>query len=93
MHVLEEPRARSSRARRNLGKWLLAKPNWWTQFAIVTGISLAGLIALGTWTYTSAPPRVPFVSSTTGKVVIPLDDILHGQEVFHLRGLMSWGSF
>ena len=86
-------RAGGSRVRRNLGKWLLAKPNWWIQFGVVAGISVLGLIALGTWTYSGAPPRVPFVSATTGQVVIPLDQLVRGQEVFHLRGLMSWGSF
>src|SRR5581483_2499210 len=69
------------------------KPNWWVQFAVVSGVSVAGLVALGTWTYTSAPPRAPFVSSATGTEVIPLGQILRGQELFHLRGLMSWGSF
>ncbi len=83
----------SSRAKRNLAKWLLAKPNWWIQFGIVAGISIIGLIALGTWTYTGAPPRVSFVSESTGKEAIPVEDILRGQEVFHVRGLMSWGSF
>jgi nitric oxide reductase subunit B len=86
-------RTRTSRARRNLGQWLLAKPNWWVQFAFVAGISLLGLLALGTWTYTSAPPRVPFVSSSTGKAVISVHQLLRGQELFHIRGLMSWGSF
>jgi nitric oxide reductase subunit B len=93
MHANEKDRALRSRTRRNLGKWLLAKPNWWLQFGIVAGISLVGLLALGTWTYTSAPPRVAFVSASTGKVVIPVEEILRGQEVFHVRGLMSWGSF
>lgn len=93
MHTEMKGRSRNSRTRQNIGKWLLAKPNWLTQFAIVGGVSLVGLVALGTWTYGSAPPRVPFVSSATKDVVIPLDDILRGQELFHIRGLMSWGSF
>jgi nitric oxide reductase subunit B len=86
-------RNNGSRGRRNFGKWLLAKPNWWVQFAVVAGISTSGLIALGTWTYTGAPPRVAFVSSTTGERVISLDEIRRGQELFHIRGLMAWGSF
>lgn len=93
MHDNAKERALRSKAGGNLGKWLLAKPNWWTQFAIVVGVSVAGLLALGTWTYTSAPPRVSFVAASTGRVAIPVDDIVRGQEVFHLRGLMSWGSF
>lgn len=93
MEIARQGRISTSRARKNLGKWLLAKPNWLIQFGVVAGISLVGLMALGTWTYVSAPPRVPFVSASTGAQVIPLADILRGQEVFHLRGLMSWGSF
>jgi len=93
MHHDLTRRTHASTVRATLGKWLLAKPNWWIQFTIVAAVSLAGLMALGTWTYTSAPPRVPFVSSTTGKELISLDQILRGQELFHIRGLMSWGSF
>jgi nitric oxide reductase large subunit len=50
------------------------------------------LIFLGTWTYTGAPPVVDYVSST-GTTVIPANLIVRGKEVFHLKGLMSWGSF
>jgi len=82
-----------ARTRQNLGKWLLAKPTWRIQFAIVAGIGIAGLLALGTWTYTGAPPRAAFVSAASGERMIPLVDILRGQELFHVRGLMSWGSF
>jgi nitric oxide reductase subunit B len=63
------------------------------QFAVVAGISLAGLLALGLWTYTGAPPRVGFVSITTDEEVVSADEIARGQEVFHLKGLMAWGSF
>src|SRR5579875_912335 len=86
-------RTSASRTRRNFGKWLLAKPNWWVQFAVVAAISTVGLVALGTWTYTGAPPKVAFVSATTGETVIPLHRIRRGQELFHIRGLMAWGSF
>ena len=83
----------SSKTQQNFGKWLLAKRNWWLQFTVVAGISLAGLLALGVWTYTGAPPLTSFVSSTTGETVIPLDRIQRGREIFHLRGLMAWGGF
>ena len=73
-------------------QWLLKKQNWWLQFAIVAGISIAGLVALGVWTYDGAPPVAPFVSSAD-ETVIPVDRIVHGKELFHVRGLMSWGSF
>lgn len=86
-------RRSNSRSKQNFGKWLLAKKSWGTQFAVVSGICIVGLLALGTWTYGSAPPRVSFVSASTGEAVIPVDLIKRGQELFHLRGLMSYGSF
>jgi nitric oxide reductase subunit B len=73
-------------------QWLLAKKNWWLQFAVVAGISIVGLLALGTWTYQGAPPLAGFVSSS-GETVVSLDQINRGKEVFHLRGLMAWGTF
>ena len=71
---------------------LMNKNNWAALFALVAGISIAGLIYLGGATYTGAPPLENFKSST-GDVVIERDQIRRGEEVFHLRGLMSWGSF
>ncbi|MBI4265689.1 MAG: nitric-oxide reductase, partial [Acidobacteria bacterium] len=82
-----------SKAKPNFGKWLLAKGNWWVQFTVVAGISLTGLLALGVWTYSGAPPVTSFVSASTGDTVVPLDRIQRGREMFHLRGLMAWGSF
>ena len=73
-------------------KWLLAEAELRTQFAIVVGVNVAGLLALGTWTYTSAPPRASFVAASTGRVA-DRSTTSRGQEVFHPRGLMSWGSF
>jgi len=78
--------------RRTFAQALLDKKTWWVHFAIVSGISIVGLLFLGTWTYTSAPPIVDYVS-TSGETVIPASSISRGKEVFHLKGLMSWGSF
>lgn len=78
--------------KKTFAQWLLKKQNWWLQFAIVGGIGVIGLLALGMWTYAGAPPVAPFVSST-GETVIPVDQIVRGKELFHVRGLMSWGSF
>ena len=78
--------------KRTFAQALLDKKTWWVHFAIVAGISVVGLIFLGTWTYTGAPPIVNYVSST-GQTVIPASSITRGKEVFHLKGLMSWGSF
>ncbi|OFV90385.1 MAG: nitric-oxide reductase [Acidobacteria bacterium RIFCSPLOWO2_12_FULL_65_11] len=79
--------------KRTFAQVLLDKNSWWAHFAIVSVISIVGLIALGVWTYQGAPPYVPFVSSSTGQTVIPFEQIARGKEVWHLRGLMDWGSF
>jgi len=47
---------------------------------------------LGGATYTGAPPLENFESSS-GNTVISRVQIKDGEEVFHLRGLMAWGSF
>lgn len=81
-----------SNARRNLAQILHDKNTWWVHFLIVATICIAGLLYLGTETYTGAPPLTDFKNSA-GEVVISKEEIKHGQEVFHLRGLMGYGSF
>ncbi|MBF0445886.1 MAG: hypothetical protein HQL68_09860 [Magnetococcales bacterium] len=77
---------------RNLSQILLNKKFWIWQFLIVAGISVCGLIYFGVATYTGAPPLVDFKSSR-GETIIPHQQITRGEEIFHLRGLMSYGSF
>lgn len=79
--------------RKNLAQLLLTKQYWWAYLVIVSIISVTGLITLGTWTYRGSPPLANFVSSATGETVIVADQISRGKELFHIRGLMSWGSF
>jgi nitric oxide reductase subunit B len=81
-----------SNARRNLAQVLHDKKTWWVHFLIVAAICLSGLVYLGTETYTGAPPLEKYVSSS-GETVISREQIKRGQEVFHLRGLMTYGSF
>lgn len=84
-----------SPARRQLGSIaviLLNKKYWLFHFAVVIVICLVGLLYMGKATYDSAPPLADFVAED-GRTVISRDQILAGQEVFHLRGLMSYGSF
>jgi nitric oxide dismutase len=76
----------------NLALVLMNKKNWTALFALVSAISIAGLLYLGGATYTGAPPLEDFRSSA-GETVISREQIKRGEEVFHLRGLMSWGSF
>ncbi|WP_337286746.1 cbb3-type cytochrome c oxidase subunit I [Candidatus Methylomirabilis sp.] len=82
-----------SKSSRTFGQMLLVKKYWWFHALIVTTISLIGLVALGVWTYTSAPPLTNFVSSSSGEAVIPEWEIQRGKQVFHLKGLMTYGSF
>ncbi|CBE69496.1 putative Cytochrome c oxidase subunit I precursor; nitric oxide-like (norZ) [Candidatus Methylomirabilis oxygeniifera] len=78
---------------RTFGQALLIKKYWWLHALIVTVISVIGLVALGVWTYTSAPPLTNYVLSSTGETVIPEWQIQRGKQVFHLKGLMTYGSF
>ena len=78
--------------KKTFAQWLLRKQNWWLQFVVVAAVSIAGLLALGIWTYDGAPPVTTFVSPS-GETVIPTDRIVRGKEIFHIRGLMLWGSF
>ena len=82
----------SNSSNQNLALWLVNKKNWLTHFLIVAGISIAGLIYLGGATYMGAPPLESFVSST-GETVFSREQIKRGQQLFHLRGLMGYGSF
>ncbi|MDD5559096.1 cbb3-type cytochrome c oxidase subunit I [Candidatus Methylomirabilis sp.] len=78
---------------RTFGHILLIKKYWWLHALIVTTISVIGLVALGVWTYSSAPPLTNFVLSSNGQTVIPEWQIQRGKQVFHLKGLMTYGSF
>ncbi|MCZ7679910.1 MAG: hypothetical protein M5U28_14580 [Sandaracinaceae bacterium] len=73
-------------------RFLLQKRFFWIHFLIVAAISAGGVTYLGVETYRGAPPIGDFVSDD-GETVIPLWQIERGKEVFHLRGLMSYGSF
>jgi nitric oxide reductase subunit B len=76
----------------NLAMWLLNKKNWFTHFLIVAAISVAGLVFLGRETYTGAPPLVNYVTAD-GETFLSEAQIKRGKEIFHLRGLMAYGSF
>ena len=82
----------SSPQTQNLALWLVNKKNWMTHFMIVSAICIAGLIYLGGATYSGAPPLESYVSPS-GETVFSRAEIKRGQELFHIRGLMSYGSF
>jgi nitric oxide reductase subunit B len=70
---------------------LLNKRYWFVHFWIVSLISVFGLWYLGDATYESAPPLTDFKINES--VVFSKQQIQHGEEIFHLRGLMNYGSF
>lgn len=76
----------------NLARLLLNKKFWGLHFLVVILVSAAGLIYMGDATYEGAPPVADF-RGPDGRVVISAEQISRGEEVFHLRGLMSYGSF
>lgn len=78
--------------RHTFAAMMISRRYWVMLAVIVTGISLAGLLYLGTATYRGAPPVASFVSSS-GQAVVSRDLINQGETVFRLRGLMSYGSF
>lgn len=71
---------------------LVQKKYWKLHAAIVAAISIIGVAYLGLETYKGAPPLADFVTQD-GKTVVTVAQINRGKEVFHLRGLMSYGSF
>ena len=66
----------------------LNKKYWFAHFWVVSVISIMGLIYMGAATYMGAPP-VPDFKNTNGELVISEADIMKGQEIFHLRGLID----
>lgn len=84
--------SRSNKRFGNIAQILLNKKNWTFHFAVVVLICLGGLLYMGDATYDSAPPIADFVAED-GTTVISREQIMAGQEVFQLRGLMSYGSF
>ncbi|MCF3593269.1 cbb3-type cytochrome c oxidase subunit I [Rhodobacteraceae bacterium LMO-12] len=84
--------ARDKKRFGNLATILLNKKYWGVHFAAVVIICLSGLVYMGDATYDSAPPLGDFVTED-GTTVFSREQIMAGQEVFHLRGLMSYGSF
>lgn len=80
------------KTKRSLAQILLDKKTWITHFAIVTVISVVGLLFLGQQTYSGAPPLVNYVSNADEQIITK-QSIKRGERVFHLRGLMAYGSF
>jgi nitric oxide reductase subunit B len=79
------------RIKRTFLGYLMNPRNWWLPFALILGISLAGVVYIGFETYQKAPPIADF-AAPDGRVIASRQDILAGQEVFHRYALMEYGS-
>ena len=75
-----------------IARLLINKKFWGMHFFVVILVCAVGLAYMGRATYVSAPPVAGF-HGPDGAQVISADQINRGKEVFHLRGLMSYGSF
>lgn len=71
---------------------LLNKKYWFVHFWLVSVMCILGLVFMGERTYEGAPPLGDYVTEE-GVVFLSEDQIKAGERVFHLRGLMNYGSF
>lgn len=80
------------RFKNTLASALLNKKYWFAHFWLVSIMCVLGLVYMGDKTYEGAPPLGDYVNEQD-EVVISLEQIKAGERVFHLRGLMNYGSF
>ena len=80
---------------KNADSWaamLSNKSYWGCYFLFVVTVTVAGIGYFGGVAHFEIPPLCDFVTPD-GEVVISADMINHGEEVFHIRGLMDYGTF
>lgn len=80
-----------SQATKNIS-YIMNTKNWRGPLIFILIISLLGVGMIGFQTYIDAPPMTGF-KDATGTVVIDQKTIERGQEVFHKKALMEYGSF
>eukprot|EP01084_Bolivina_argentea_P105630 189171_1 len=77
------------------GNWVatLSNKNYWSfNFLVVVAICVGGIGYFGEVAHYEVPPLCNFLDSK-GNVIIAAKSITHGEELFHLRGIMSYGSY
>eukprot|EP01083_Nonionella_stella_P093999 263663_1 len=77
------------------GNWIatVSNKNYWAfYFLVIVAICVGGIGYFGEVAHYEIPPLCDFVGPDN-KVIISADQINHGEEIFHLRGLMAYGSF
>ncbi|MBK7360378.1 MAG: cbb3-type cytochrome c oxidase subunit I [Saprospiraceae bacterium] len=72
--------------------YIMNTKNWRGPLIFILIISILGVGMIGLQTYIDAPPMTGF-KDATGTVVIDQNTIERGQEVFHKKALMEYGSF
>ncbi|MBK9722749.1 MAG: cbb3-type cytochrome c oxidase subunit I [Saprospiraceae bacterium] len=72
--------------------YIMNTKNWKGPLLFILIISLLGVGMIGFQTYVDAPPMSGFKDSQ-GKIIIDQKTIERGQEVFHKKALMEYGSF
>jgi nitric oxide reductase subunit B len=75
-----------------IAKYLLNKKYWFFHFVVISLMSVYGLVFMTGEVYESAPP-IPDYIDKEGRILISKNKIMRGQEIFHTRGLMNYGSF
>eukprot|EP01084_Bolivina_argentea_P306463 529583_1 len=77
------------------GNWVatLSNKNYCAfYFLVVVSICVGGIGFFGEVAHYEVPPLCNFVDSK-GNVIIAAKCITQGEELFHLRGIMSYGSY
>lgn len=72
--------------------YIMNTKNWIKPLLFILVISLLGVGMIGLQTYIDAPPEAAF-KDQEGNVVFSVENIKGGQEVFHQKALMEYGSY
>ncbi len=72
--------------------YIMNTKNWRGPLIFIFIISLLGVGMIGFQTYVDAPPMAGF-KDDQGKVLFDYETIVRGQEVFHEKALMEYGSY
>ncbi|HEX5624951.1 MAG TPA: cbb3-type cytochrome c oxidase subunit I [Saprospiraceae bacterium] len=72
--------------------YIMNTRNWKGPLIFIFVISLLGVGMIGFQTYVDAPPMTGF-QDQQGAVVLDAQQMVRGQEVFHKKALMEYGSF
>jgi nitric oxide reductase subunit B len=73
---------------------VISNKNYWAfYFLVVVAICVGGIGYFAEVAHYEVPPLCNFVGVNASKVIISAKQINDGERIFHLRGMMSYGSF